>query len=703
MIIDYQKIIDDTLKDYKHPCDAEIPAGYYRRVCFEKYSSDYPAVGEEWETEFIKIGTQLYTKHPFGLKSSPLLPIVNPPDESGEEGSGTNKILVSKIGYYFNSQTEIDAYIDSIGATKLPGNDWYGADLNKSSLFKHPKELEMYKIENSGGVYSNKPMSDKRQRIVYNKDTGAFTDIDFYWNGSRIAYMRHVDDEMNIEHKDVPCMYAGMRVSTNPDLSIPPIPETKPNEIGSLPEEFVYKRMIDYRVAVGCVPVVINFPYNDLSKSILSAWGTAKHSYKLFFDMLTGLPQKAGEYIDTMYTKLSMSAEEIGSAALALSQQVWQTAINEFKVIISAAMNIVGGAWDMIKRFLPKLSIMGVEIDILDLVFSSNAVQSLKDAFDGIIESGKATVSEIIDTIYSTIGSSYTYFVETIKIYSRDLVDAITDLFDWCITMFQNGAVALCNLLGEIAQIWSMPPEVPNPLWSAILAVRKLFEKIPPLSIIIGGNFPGFTASDIYDFVQKEVKVFIQLAYEQINALRLKLVSVYNELEELYKQRKQAVIKMKEYLNWMYEHVTDEATAMYQKIIDEIDEKISTVKKLYDGIQSMIEDYKNSISDTLAIALEQLKKFPLIQQLNEFLSLCGASIESLFETIKNSVTGAESLYDNFVDGVRSFKDICKTIYNQISTLALSKVTQWVNKLLQLIGLNIIFPSLTLCIPVIKYE
>ncbi|WP_459566993.1 hypothetical protein, partial [Enterobacter hormaechei] len=90
---------------------------------------------------------------------------VNSPGTDPNTGQPTG-ILVPKIGYYFNTQAEIDAYITSIGATKINGgNDWYGADLSKSNLYKNPGELAMYKVENSGGYLSGtNPVCDARIR-----------------------------------------------------------------------------------------------------------------------------------------------------------------------------------------------------------------------------------------------------------------------------------------------------------------------------------------------------------------------------------------------------------------------------------------------------------------------------------------------------------------------------------------------------------
>ncbi|UQJ95546.1 hypothetical protein ALHIDCOG_00158 [Klebsiella phage CPRSB] len=157
--------------------------------------------------------------------------------------------------------------------------------------------------------------------------------------------------------------------------------------------------------------------------------------------------------------------------------------------MISAAFNIIGGAWGLINQFLPQVTILGVAINIYDLVFGDNSVQTLKDAFNAIIKSGQQTYETVINAIYGAIGSAYNYSVEYVKAGARDLVDACSALFDWCLTMFQNGCVALIDLYGRIMQTWAIPPEVPNPLWSAVLAIRNIMMQIKPLDIILGGNF----------------------------------------------------------------------------------------------------------------------------------------------------------------------------------------------------------------------
>lgn len=689
MIMDYETIIDDIMQNFQHPCDAEIPAGSYRRIIWQGHTEDYPAVGVEWDTEIIPIGTHLYTQSPFGQKSDPL-PVVNSPGTDPGTGAPTG-ILVDKIGYYFNTQQEIDDYITSIGATKLTGNDWYGADLSKANLYKNPGELALYKVENSGGyLLTSGPRCDQRIRQTYNDATGAFTGIDYYWNGNRIAYMKHDDTGAHN------CKYVGMVVNTNADTSIPPIPPALPSIYGALPSEISMMRS-----GLGCVPATVGFAYTNISDAMLSAWNETRKSFKLVFDMLSGITKTGSGGISTMYDGLCIAMEEITAGALALSQQAWQAAMKVFRDILSSALNIVGGAWDMIKSFLPTVSILGVSINIYDLIFGDDSVQQLKDSFQALIDSGAQTYEATINAIYAAIGSAYNYTVEYVKAGARDLVDACSALFDWCITMFQNGCVALVDLYGRMMQIWAMPPTVPNPLWSAVLAIRNIMMQIKPLDIILGGNFPGFTAMDLYQLAQEKVKAFIDQSYEQIRGYYEQVQTLYSTLTAQTQERDSIKRKFDQYLNWMWEPVTDAATAAYQAALDAANEAIEQTKALIAGIKAQIAALQDAMKDTYSLAMEELKKLPMMQQINEFLGYCGVAFDDLLKSYDNAVTGAKSLYKNFVDSSRSFKDTCKVIYNQICTLALSKVTQYVNKLLSLIGLAIAFGSINICVPMIQ--
>lgn len=159
--------------------------------------------------------------------------------------------------------------------------------------------------------------------------------------------------------------------------------------------------------------------------------------------------------------------------------------------------------------------------------------------------------------------------------------------------------------------------------------------------------------------------------------------------------------KFDQYLNWMWGEVTDAATAAYQAALDAANAAIAQTKALYEGVKAQIASLQDAMSDTYSMAMEELKKLPIMAQINEFLGFCGIAFDDLLSTYENAVTGAKSLYKSFVDSSRSFKDTCKVIYNQICTLALSKITQYVNKLLSLIGMAINFGSISICVPMIQ--
>lgn len=668
--MDYQAIIDQILADYQHPCDKEIPVGMYRRVMWELYTQQYPQPMVEWKTEIIPIGTHLYTENPFGEVSMPL-PVINgttPPTEGGGSTEPPVGILVEKIGYYFTSQQEIDEYILSIGATKLNGNNWYGADLSKSNLFKNPDELLLYKIENSGGILTTQGARiNPRTRMAFNEETQGFTSIDYYYQGNRVAFMWHKEDGSG-------CTYTGMQVRTDADTSIPGVPSVVPPVLSPLPPE----------LGRAGVSATLSFPYNNIVQSMMSAYNTRRKTFKLSFTGLSGVP--VYDCIHKMYDRLSASMEELIAGCIAAAQQAWQVAIMQFKQIISAAMSIVGGGWSMIKSFLPSISIAGISINILDLVFNNSAVQSLKTQF------GNMNADDVIQGIYSAIGSSYDYSVEYVKCASRDIVDALTDLYDWCIAQFQNGCVAMCKLLGDLAQLWSMPPIVPNPLWAAIKAVNEIFMQIKPLDIIMGGNFPGFTAMDLYQAAQSKVKVVVDSTYAQIRSVEQQMKDVYATLKAKKHELSHLLIKQQQYLKGMWEQITEEATARYEAAVQEAKDLVSGIESNYAALQHQVQDLTKSISNLYDLGMQELRKLPLLSEINKFLGYCGASIDSLLTVFENEVAGVKSLYRDYMDSSRSFKDTCKVIYNQIQTLALSKITQWVNKLLHLIGLTLVFPS-----------
>lgn len=682
--MNYNEIVDDIVSNYQHPCDAEVPAGYYRRVKWEQYNTTLanrgPAINEEWLTEVIPLEKRVYDKNPFGFKSDPLpYPMGTDPEGNPTDPSTTcGGIWSTKIGYCFATQQALKEYVESIGSTLQPDNNWYGADLSKKSLFKNSRELEMYRLENTGAIWTlSGPRIDKRTCMRYDANTQAATLIDFNGTGtSRSAYLKHYEDQ--------PCTYVGMRVNSNADTSIPGKPVSVDVDVGALP--LVY--------AATCLPAAFGFPYNNISKSIMSAWNKTRHEFKVMFEGLPGLVQGAGDRIATMYDNLSVSMEELGQSALAYSQYALQLAWAEFTEIISAAMNIVGGGWNMIKRFLPAVTIAGVKVDILELCTDPNGVQKLKEQIPDTEES--------INAIYKTIGSSYDYSIEYVKMKGRDIVDALTDFYDWCWSNLQYAGVAMCKLLGELAQIWSIPPEVPNPVWSAIRAVRSIFSQIPPLDIIMSGNFPGFTSSELYTQCMNHVNQERERVLKLVDDIDKRIDQEYQNCIKLKQDLEEKKRKHEQYLRGMWERITAERTEKNEQDIQEADSKVKQSEDKIETDKKERNKLLDSINNILDMALEQLKKLPIMSTVNQLLDLAGASIDSILNVVTNIETGLSSLYEDFIDATRSLKDICKTIYNQCCTLALSKVTQWVNKLLSILSLVIQYPMMSFCAPLIKY-
>lgn len=691
--MNYNEIIDDIVNNFEHPCDKEVPQGYYRRVKWELYNPNkeqkQPANREEWDTEIIQIGTRLYKQNPFGLKSDP---VPDPPDAEGNTNQSKCTGLYSpKIGYCFSSQTELQNYVNSIGSELLPNNDWYGADLSKSNLFKTQYEKSIYEIENAGGTWGiNGNRIDKRTMMMISNDN-KIVKINFNGLGNnRNAYLRHYEDK--------PCTYVGIRLNTNPDLSIPPVPPVEPISIDGLPPEIYSRRALGLmnRSAIGCIPVTAGYPYSDIGSAIVNAWGETRHTFKLYVDSLPSMTQKAEGYAATMYDHLSVSMEELGKIGLAIAQYTTQQAFMVFKSIISQAMNIVGGGWDMFKRFLPSISLMGISIDIEDIFTAPDGFQKLKDMLSGF------SAESIIESINSIIGTSYDYAVEYVKMYSRDLTDAISDLYDYFINMILNGCVAMANLLGRLAEIWAIPPELPNPVHTAIVAVNQLFKRIEPLSLILGGGFPNFTAQDIYQQVQDYVKSIIDNVRTQIDNALEQINDIYQRIKDSKQEVSKKKKEMKQYLSGMREYIEDTTTEKYNNAVEQAEQVEEDLKNQYETINSTITNLKDSINDVLPIAIEKFKSLPIVDTVSKLLTLLGMGIDSFIETITNTTLDVETVYKNFVDATRTFKDMCVRIYNQVSTIALSKVTQWVNKLLQILGLNITFPEISLCIPYLKY-
>lgn len=688
--MNYYEIVDDLVETFQHPCDAEIKPGQYRRVKWELYNPNaaqiQPGNKVEWDTEIIERTKRVFDKNPFGQKSEefeepvpiepPTVPVIG--------------IWVAKIGVYFPTQKDIEDYVTSIGSTLQPNNNWYGADLSKSDLFKSPVENNMYLIENAGGIWRTQgPFIDKRTMLsVSNNYT-----LSINYNGltdHRIAYMKHYDDK--------PCTFTGIILNTNVDLSLPGIPVAEPASIGDLPEDPSRFRSVGAAVAVtGCIPFSAKFPYSGLTNAILASWNQSRSSFKLYWDMIPGMPSSSQGIYATAYNHLSVAMEELGNGAIAMCQYVQQMAWKAFQEVISTALNIVGAGWKLLKSFLPKITILGVSIDIEELCMSDDAVGYLRNQFAAI----GAKVEDQIEAIYKAMGSAYEYAVERVKMTARDIVDAITDFYNWCWNQLLMAGVAICKLLADIAQIWSMPPIVPNPIWSVITAVKEMMKQIKPLDMIMSGNFPGFTAADVYQMVMTQVDKLIDAAYAKIEAYKQQAIELWNQIKTQAQLYQKQLVEFKQYLSGMAEKVSEQMTQAKEAVIAETKSVLDQLNSTYKQIKSLISSERKSVSDILKLAMEEFKKLPIVKQISELLALIGTSIDDMMTMYENAVTGAKSLYHQFTNGARSIKDLIQSLFNQISTLALSKVTQWINKLLSVLSLEIIFPPISICVPYLK--
>lgn len=681
--MNYYDKVDELVASHENPCNKEVKPGMYRRVKWEVYNPNAqmiePGNGVEWDTEIISLDTHLYTKNPFGNRSHQF------PEVPPEEGGTTGGVWVSKLGVRFTSQAEVVTYVESIGATLLPGNDWYGADLSKSALFKTSNEKNMYSVENRGGTwFPAGPRMDSRSMLSIDNQYNMSVNFNGLGN-SRRAYLKHYDNK--------PCTYVGLRLNLDVDMSIPGTPVAGPSAVGNLPAEIIGA------IPIGCVPFTAQFPYNGLTAAIMESWNTSRDSFKLYFDMLPGMPTGGKtdweKFFSSAYSNLSVAMEELGNSAIAMCQYVQQAAFMVFKESMSQVLGIVGGGWDLLKSFLPSITIMGHTIDIEDLCTSGDGVSKLKEAWKNF------DLEKTIKSIYSAIGSAYDYSVERVKMYSRDLVDAITDLYDWAWSQLLMAGVALSKLAVDLAQIWSMPPMVPNPVWGVITAVKEMMKQVKPLDMIMSGNFPGFTASDVYQMVMDKVTAILDEVWAEIELLKTQALDMWNEIKLMKDNLQKEAIEFKQYLSGMAEKVTDELTAAKEAVIAQSKAALQLMTDKYNQIKNSISSNQTSVSDVLDMAMKEFRKLPIVQQMEDLLGMLGASVDDIMVIYENSVTKAKSLYHEFTDGSRSMKDLCKSMYNQISTLSLSKVVQWVNKMLGIFGLAIVFPSVSICVPVLQ--
>ncbi|UQJ95545.1 hypothetical protein ALHIDCOG_00157 [Klebsiella phage CPRSB] len=68
----------------------------------------------------------------------------------------------------------------------------------------------------------------------------------------------------------------------------------------------------------------------------------------------------------------------------------------------------------------------------------------------------------------------------------------------------------------------------------------------------------------------------------------------------------------------MWGAVTDEATAAYQSALDAANAAVAATQAAYDAIQEQIGSLQDAMKDTYSMAMEELKKLPLMSTINEF-------------------------------------------------------------------------------------
>lgn len=689
--MNYLEKVNELVYNFVHPCDAEVPAGYYRRVKWEKYNPNkeqiMPAPGVEWDTEVIPIGKQVFTEAPF-QKSTPF------PEPPPEGGNGSNSreaqepatgIWCSKLGIYFTDTVALSDYIESIGATELPGQDWYGADIYKSALFKTQFEHSMYLAENAGGTWKGlllPPVIDRRTMMEISADY--VLSINFYGiKNERSAYLKHYEDK--------PCTFVGFQFNSDVDSSTPPSPvPTEPFSISPLPPEFWGRAR-----AIDCIPFEGKFPYSDLSKAILAAWNESSDSAKLYWQKLKGLTSGDSNWsLSTMYQKLSSSMQELGQAALAMGQDVLLTAWNTFMEVMTAGLGIVGGAWDVIKSFLPSVIINGESIDIQKLC--TEGVDYLQKKWEVF------SFEETINQIYSAIGSSYEYAKEKVKIYAKDLSDAFQELYTWAWQQLMSAGTALSLFLTELTMKLFEKPSG-NPLYKLAEMFKNMFlSAVKPLDKILSGTCPGFKPSDIYKMVMDKVQELKEAAYKKVQELEAMAIEQWQIVTEHYNDYKKQLMDLNDYIAGVY-------GSMKEEIIRQKEEAVANAKALWENAKALWERLKSdsdaekfSVKDILSLAYDELMKLPIISVFNEFLGYIGTSVEQIMELYELAEGKVKSLYKKFSEGSGDIKQIIREIYNKISSLALSVTTQVVNKVLGLLGLTIEFSAVSMCIPVLHY-
>ena len=730
-------IIDAAL-NAPPPCDQVVSESQYRRTKWELYNPD-KTVGvmppkfangmlapDGWETEVIEKTKRVYDKYPFNSLPPDYIAPINPwPDDPGTDPitglplptppstcSLSGGVYSYKIYHCFDSQQDLIDYVTSIGSTYYSDSitgGWYGADLSKSHLFKNPSlEIPMYKAENSGGVYSNGIIySDERllqYDIKYDTTSGDPIQLEGLYavdiiggrGNNRNDYLTRT--VMN-DSESGKCFVMGVQLyppdGTEGQLPPVPAPTPPPVEVPILNMPSAYTR------SLSSIPVTVQFPYANLPSAVLKGIGqsmfTTINNSSIDISVFTSLPFPGlgmTQYPDetfgqTINRHLGDAMNEAKQFAISLPTAVRVAVLNAVRGMVEPVLSLVGGAWDLIKSLVPSISILGVVIDLVELVFESpNPVQYLMDKFHEMIDNGIQTIEEVINAIYTTVGSAYDYFNEIYTSPRKDLTDAVQTLWDWIVMKVELGFVGLMNYLGKLAQIFTIPPTPPpNPIFLAIVAVNQIFGTVYGgiLQKMISGEFPGFTAMDIYNLMMakvneivKEVQAQIAALYDQLQMLKKQIADIKTKIQEAQLKKEKGI-----------EGAEEEQDGLYEQLQNYINEKVD--------IQAAINTLQESIKDKWKILLEYVHDLPIVSTINDILSLMGMTIDNLIDLVENGYNKSTAAASSFKDEVKQW---CQTIMNQISTFAVTFVTEWVNKIIKLLGAMIVFPPITIYIPVL---
>jgi hypothetical protein len=700
------------------PCEV-LGEFEYRRVRWEDYNasktvgvkppiySNGTVASDGWLTEIKDMRVPLYTSYPFS--SAPVDAISQTPNTTASDACElTAGVWCEKINHCFSSQQELLDYVSSIGAVYDAGGitgGWYGADLtlDPSVFINFALEEPMYLCENSGGFWAGSVYIDERTMMYnerYNRDEtttilkGAHEPD---WVGGRGNDRGGRTSSMidEVDENDPSIFYCYMhRISLNSTDGTESIPP--PNPAATPPETPIAGLLVTATSIffASSVSVTVQFPYSNLPSAIATALGSSAmvksdsdSTCASIFSMppLIGVPTFPDINLgETICKHAGDAMNEAKIIAAAIPPAIRAAAIKAAKSFVDPILSLIGGGWDLIKSLVPSLSFSGIAIDLVDMVLNiDNPVQYILDMIYEAVGDSIDDMNAMICSIYAAIGSSYDYMSDRFRSIRKDVVDAVDSLWSWIILKVEMGFVGLMDYLGELAFIFTLPPP-PNPINIAIKLVREMFASLYDgiFLKIMSGEFPGFDAMDLYQTMMDKVNVVIDSVMLQVKAIVDLVLGLERVIANLNRDKLVLERRLSE-----GEDVQSEIDAI-TILIAEKEEELANQRSLKDILLDSIKDKWN-------ILLAEIDNIPIMSTINSFLSFIGMSVDSLLTLIDNGVNKSIAAVSSFADEVKMW---CKTIFDQVSTLVVSFVTEWVNKIIKLIGAPISFPPVTIPVP-----